>query len=79
MSSVIDEVFQSMWISRRLCFFSKNGQVSKDRYKFVVGQTRLECVNQYKYLGVNVSASCKFLTAEKNLSLKASRALFSIK
>lgn len=63
----------------KIMIFSKNGQVSKDRYKFVVGQTRLECVNQYKYLGVNVSASGKFLTAEKNLSLKASRALFSIK
>ena len=59
--------------------FTKNGQVSKGHYRFVVGQTQLECVNQYKYLGVNVSSRAKFITAEKNLSLKASRALFSIK
>ena len=26
---------------------TKNGQVSKDYYRFVVGQTQLECVNQY--------------------------------
>ena len=36
-------------------------------------------VDQYKYLGVNVAANGKFLVAEKMLSLKASRALFSIK
>ena len=49
------------------------------RFYFIVGQTNLECVNSYKYLGVEISANGKFLTAEKNLSLKASRALFSIK
>ena len=59
--------------------FTKNGQVSKGHHRFVVGQTQLECVNQYKYLEVNVSSSDKFITVEKNLSLKASRALFSIK
>ena len=41
---------------------------------FSVGQTRLECVDQYKYLGVNEAANGKFL-----LSLEASRALFLIK
>ena len=45
--------------------FTKNDQVSKGHYRFVVGQTQLECVNQYKYLGVNVSSSGKFITAEK--------------
>ena len=59
--------------------FTKNAQVSKDDYRFVVGQTQLECIKQYKWLGVNVSSSGKFITAEKNLSLKASRELFSIK
>ena len=39
----------------------------------------MECVNKYKYLGVDISANDKFLTAEKNLSLKANKALFSIK
>ena len=46
--------------------------IKKD--KIVICQTHLECVNQ---LGVNVSSSGKFITAEKTLSLKASRALFS--
>lgn len=59
--------------------FFKNGQVKKDRCTFNVSQIRLECVNQYKYLGVNISASGKFVIAEKTLSLKASRALFSVK
>ena len=59
--------------------FTNNGQIKQDCYKFVIGQTHLECVNQYKYLGVNVSSSGKFITAEKTLSLKASRALFSVK
>lgn len=63
----------------KIMIFSKNGQVKKDRYTFNVGQIRLECVNQYKYLGVNISASGKFVIAEKTLSLKASRALFSVK
>lgn len=47
--------------------------------QFVVGAEALEYVNQYKYLGVNISNTGKFSVAEKNLSLKASRALFSIK
>lgn len=63
----------------KVMIFSKNGHVNKNHYKFVVDQNHLECVNQYKYLGVNVSANGKFLAAEKQLSLKASRALFSIK
>ena len=57
----------------KVVIFSKNGRVSKDRFMFSVGQTCLECVDQYKYLRVNVAAN------EKMLSLKASRALFSIK
>ena len=45
----------------------------------MVGETSFECVSSYKYLGVEISADGKFLTVENNLSLKASRALFSIK
>ena len=63
----------------KIMIFTKNGQVKKDCNRFTIGQTHLECVNQYKYLGINVSSSGKFITAEKILSLKASRALFSIK
>ena len=39
----------------------------------------MEYVTEYKYLGVTFSSSTKFSVAEKLLSLKAKRALFSIK
>ena len=63
----------------KVMVFSKSGRMSKDQYIFTIGHAVLENVNQYKYLGVHISANGKFMTAEKNLSLKASRALFSIK
>ena len=50
-----------------MMIFNKKGQVKKDCYKFDIGQTHLEYVDQHKYLGVNVSSSGKFITAEKNL------------
>lgn len=59
--------------------FSKSGRMFKDRARFVIGEEALDYVNQYKYLGVNISNTARFSVAEKNLSLKASRALFSIK
>ena len=59
--------------------FSKTGRIPKDKFKFNIGGEELECVTQYKYLGVTFSSSTKFSVAEKHLSLKASRALFSIK
>ena len=55
------------------------GHLHKDKFRFVIGHEVLECSRQYKDLGVNVPNSGKFSVAEKNLSLKASRALFSIK
>ena len=63
----------------KIMIFTKNGQVKTDCNRFIIGQTHLECINQYKYLGINVSSSGKFITAENTLSLKASRALLSIK
>ena len=39
----------------------------------------MEYVTSYKYLGINISNTGKFELAEKHLSLKASRALFSVK
>ena len=62
-----------------MIFFSKTGHVDKDKFRFDIGFEVLECVRQYKYVGVNVSNGGKFSVAENNLSLKASRALFSIK
>ena len=63
----------------KVMVFSKSGRMPKNQYIFTIGQAILENVNQYIYLRVNISANGKFLAAEKNLSLKASRALFSIK
>ena len=59
--------------------FSKSGKANEKYGKFTIGQTLLENVDQYKYLGVDISANGRFSIAEKNLSMKASRALFSIK
>ena len=63
----------------KIMIFSKNGKATGDHFQFTVGNSTLEYVNSYKYLGVEISANGRFLLAEKNLSLKASRALFSIK
>ena len=59
--------------------FPKTGRMLKDRFKFVIGTDDLEHVNQYKYLGVIFTSNAKFSVAEKTLSMKASRASFSIK
>ena len=53
--------------------------MTKAKFQFVICGEELESVGQYKYLGVNFSNYAKFSVAEKNLSLKASRALFLIK
>ena len=63
----------------KIMVFSKAGRVSKDKFRFNLGGEEMEYVNHYKYLGVNISNTSKFSVAEKNLSLKANRALFSIK
>ena len=59
--------------------FSKGGKNIGDKFKYVVNNSELEYVTSYKYLGINISNTGKFELAEKNLSLKASRALFSVK
>ena len=59
--------------------FSKSGRLTKDKFRFNMGGEEIEYVSHYKYLGVDVSSTGKFSLAEKNLSLKANRALFSIK
>ena len=59
--------------------FSKTDRLVKDKFRFVVGMNELQFVNQYKHLGVIFTSNAKFSVAEKTLSMKASRALFSIK
>ena len=63
----------------KVMVFSKTGRLVKNKFRFVVGMDELEYVNQYKYLGVIFTSNAKFSVAEKTLSMKASRALFSIK
>ena len=59
--------------------FSRGGKPIKGKFEFVINDTEVEYVSQYKYLRANVSNTGKFSLAEKNLSTKVSRALFSIK
>ena len=59
--------------------FSKGGRTAKDKFNFVINNSSVDYVTSYKYLGINISNTGKFASAEKNLSLKASRALFSVK
>ena len=87
LQSNIDRVnaFCKLWglsinISKsKIMVFSKSGRVPKDKFKYKLGGDEIEYVNNYKYLGVNFANTGKFSVTEKNLGLKASRALFSIK
>ena len=59
--------------------FSKPGRLVKNKFRSVIGMDESEYINQYKYLGVIFTSNAKFSAAEKTLSMKANRALFSIK
>ena len=63
----------------KIMVFSKGGRTTKDKFNFVINNSYVDHVTSYKYLGINISNTGKFALAEKNLSLKASRALFSVK
>ena len=84
----IDRVqhFCSMWgltinsDKSKVMVFSKVGRTKTDKFNFVINSSAVDYVTSYKYLGINISNTGKFALAEKkNLSLKASRALFSVK
>ena len=63
----------------KIMTFSKTGRLTKNKFKFNIDNDELEYVKQYKYLGVIFSSNGKFSATEKTLSMKANRALFSIK
>ena len=63
----------------KIMTFSKTGRLANNKFKFNIDNDELEYVKQYKYLGVIFSSNGKFSAAEKTLSMKANRALFSIK
>ena len=48
----------------KIMVFSKAGRVSKDKFRFNLGGEEMECVDHYKYLGVNISNIAKFSVAE---------------
>ena len=50
--------------------FSKSGRVPKDKLRYNRGGDEIEYVNNYKYLGVNLSNTGKFSVAEKKLKFK---------
>ena len=57
--------------------FTKNGHICKD--VFTYKNQILECVQTYKYLGIEFCSSGTFKHAQKALVSKASKALFKIK
>ena len=60
--------------------FSKTGRLAKNEFNFnIIDNDELGYVKQYKYLRVIFSSNGKFSAAEKTLSMKANRTLFSIK
>jgi len=62
--------------SKVMCL-NKQGKQMND--KFSIDDKNLECVQTYPYLGIEISNSGSFKTAQKALSDKASRALFKLK
>ena len=55
----------------KIMVFSKSGRVPKDKFRYNLGGDEIEYVNNYKYLGVNLSNTGKFSVAEKKLKLKS--------
>lgn len=51
------------------------GSKSNNQHRFKIGNSNLEIVNTYKYLGIYFSRSCSFATAKKHLITQAEKAL----
>ncbi len=59
--------------------FQKKPRLADKKYKFIIGETILNHVTCYNYLGLTISASGQFNTAIKDLTDKARRAFYSIR
>lgn len=62
--------------SKIMCF-SKTGK--KNTSSFYLNDMRLETVQNYCYLGLELSSNCSFKSAEKVMAEKAKKALFKLK
>ena len=60
----------------KVIIFNKTGRLIVD--KFVIGEEAIECVKQYKYLGIVLSNTGKFTEARKILYEKALKASFKL-
>jgi hypothetical protein len=57
--------------------FTKTGK--SDNHTFSFNDQSLEWVNNYSYLGLELSSNCSFRKAEENMCRKASKAMFKLK
>ena len=62
----------------KIIVFNKSGRVFKNIH-FSYGDKRLECTNEYKYLGIIFKPSGSFANAVEHLCKRANKALFSIR
>ena len=75
LTSVKSGALKSIQIYQKLWYFQKEEEKLKTALNLKKKkETEVETVSHYKYLGVNISHTGTFIVAEKNLSLKASRA-----
>ena len=65
------------FLKTKVLIFNKAGRLLKT--KFYLDGTELECVSNYKYLGISFCSSGSFSLAQKQLYQKALKALFKLK
>ncbi len=63
----------------KIMIFQKKPRLADKKYEFKIGETILNHVTCYNYLGLMISASGQFNTAIKDLTDKARRASYSIR
>ncbi len=71
--------YRLTWRSQKSWSFRKKPRLADKKYEFKIGETILNHVTCYNYLGLTISASGQFNTAIKDLTDKARRAFYSIR
>ena len=61
----------------KVMLFQPNGHLCKDR--FTLNDATIDCVNKYKYLGINIVSSGSYKATKEALCDKSKRAVFKIK
>ena len=59
--------------------FNRSGKSLSEYYKFSLNSNPIEVVNNYKYLGLKLVPSGKFLQTTEDLAVRAKRALFALR